>query len=246
MSDITKALARLQRKDAIHIIKYRKNTRTGLDIPVYSLQRVTQKFDVHPLLAGITSERLVEYDFVARNLSEKEPAMILDIGSGESGLAKAIEAFGKGNLQVFRIDLANVDCEARMDACTLAFRSEVFDQIVCISAIEHFGLNSSGDDGADTRTVEEMARILKNGGTAIISVPYGKGEVKETYRVYDRRALFQLVKPLMIQTKEFYRYDRGKWKKCSQTAADEMRDVPEMPAEFHSAVCACLLLRKRK
>jgi SAM-dependent methyltransferase len=133
-----------------------------------------------------------------------------------------------------------------MDARTLAFRSEVFDQIVCISAIEHFGLNSSGDDGADKRSVEEMARILKNGGTAIISVPYGKGGIKETYRVYDRRALFQLVKPFRIQTKEFYCYDRGKWKKCSQAAADEIRDVTEMPAEFHSAVCACLLLRKRK
>ncbi|MDQ3853121.1 MAG: hypothetical protein M3299_09835 [Thermoproteota archaeon] len=46
---------------------------------------------------GVTTERLVEYQFVARYLmSPKKQALTVDIGSGSSLLAKAISEFGKG------------------------------------------------------------------------------------------------------------------------------------------------------
>ena len=269
MSKLLKAICALQQRKIIRVAKYRKSYRTGLEIPIYSLsERSTannnnnsrssnsgfKRLDIHNLLVGITSERLVEYEFVARNLvSSKKQAAILDIGSGSSLLAKAIGELGKGKWQVFRIDIAESNCDARMDARMTGFRKEVFSQVICISTIEHIGIGiNSGDDDedGDLKTVKEILRILKKGGSAIISVPYGKIK-KLNYRVYDRHALSRLVAVdneefSVAAKKEFYCYDAGKWKRCSQSTADrDIADDVHAPLHFHSMTCACILLRKR-
>jgi SAM-dependent methyltransferase len=269
MSKLLKAICALQQRKIIRVAKYRKSYRTGLEIPIYSLSesctannnnnssssdRGFKRLDIHNLLVGITSERLVEYEFVARNLvSSKKQAAILDIGSGSSLLAKAIGELGKGKWQVFRIDIAESNCDARMDARMTGFRKEVFSQVICISTIEHIGIGiNSGDDDedGDLKTVKEILRILKKGGSAIISVPYGKIK-KLNYRVYDRHALSRLVAVdneefSVAAKKEFYCYDAGKWKRCSQSTADSnIADDVHAPLHFHSMTCACILLRKR-
>ena len=270
MSKLLKAICALQQRKIIRVAKYRKSYRTGLEVPIYSLSesctannnnnnsstidRGFKRLDIHNLLVGITSERLVEYEFVARNLvSSKKHADILDIGSGSSLLAKAIGELGKGKWQVFRIDIAESNCDARMDARMTGFRKEVFSQVICISTIEHIGIGiNSGDDDedGDLKTVKEILRILKKGGSAIISVPYGKIK-KLNYRVYDRHALSRLVAVdneefSVAAKKEFYCYDAGKWKRCSQSTADRnIADDVHAPLHFHSVTCACILLRKR-
>lgn len=269
MSKLLKAICALQQRKIIRVAKYRKSYRTGLEIPIYSLSESStaknnnnnsssnsgfKRLDIHNLLVGITSERLVEYEFVARNLvSSKKQAAILDIGSGSSLLAKAIGELGKGKWQVFRIDIAESNCDARMDARMTGFRKEVFSQVICISTIEHIGIGiNSGDDDedGDLKTVKEILRILKKGGSAIISVPYGKIK-KLNYRVYDRHALSRLVAVdneefSVAAKKEFYCYDAGKWKRCSQSTADRnIADDVHAPLHFHSMTCACILLRKR-
>ena len=269
MSKLLKAICALQQLKVIRVAKYRKSYRTGLEVPIYSLsERSTannnndsssnsgfKRLDIHNLLVGITSERLVEYEFVARNLvSSKKHADILDIGSGSSLLAKAIGELGKGKWQVFRIDIAESNCDARMDARMTGFRKEVFSQVICISTIEHIGIGiNSGDDDdedGDLKTVKEILRILKKGGSAIISVPYGKIK-KLNYRVYDRHALSRFLAEdneefSVAAKKEFYCYDAGKWKRCSQSTADRnIADDVHAPLHFHSMTCACILLRKR-
>lgn len=268
MSKLLKAIYALQQRKIIRVAKYRKSYRTGLEVPIYSLSESStannnnnsssnsgfKRLDIHNLLVGITSERLVEYEFVARNLvSSKKQAAILDIGSGSSLLAKAIGELGKGKWQVFRIDIAKSNCDARMDARMTGFRKEVFSQVICISTIEHIGIGiNSGDDDedGDLKTVKEILRILKKGGSAIISVPYGKIK-KLNYRVYDRHALSRLVAVdneefSVAAKKEFYCYDAGKWKRCSQSTADRnIADDVHAPLHFHSMTCACILLKKR-
>lgn len=272
MSQLLKAISVLQQSRLIHVAKYRKSVRTGLEVPIYSLSKGCKanngnsnnnrrstssnikRLDVHSLLAGVTSERLVEYEFVARNLmSSQKQAAILDIGSGSSMLAEAISKFGKGKWAVFRIDIAKSNCEIRMDARMTGFRKAVFDQVICISTIEHIGIvtDYTGyyDDDGDIKTIKEIVRILKKGGIAIITVPYGK-VTKSTHRVYDRHALSRLlnVEPgsLVEARKEFYCYKAGKWKRCSQGTADRMIAYElQAPLHFHSMTCACILLRKR-
>ncbi|HEX2557555.1 MAG TPA: class I SAM-dependent methyltransferase [Nitrososphaera sp.] len=235
MSEITKAIAELQQADVIHVASYRKSKRTGLDVPVYSLTAPRQnKLDLHTLLAGVTSERLVEYDFLTRNLVPVgKNATMLDIGSAGSKLAKVIRDFGK-TWRVFGIDL-EPGCDARMDAQSMGFADAKFDQVISISTIEHI------DD--DTKAMQEISRILKKGGSAVITIPYGKGK-KSEHKIYNKHTLYKLVAGLSIVAKEFYRYESGKWIKCSQAIADQV-DVP-VPIHLHSAVCACLLLRKTR
>ncbi len=243
MSEITKAVAELQQQKVIHIAKYRKNERTGLDIPIYSLLAGRRdKLDVHGLLAGVTSERLVEYDFLARNLlSPQRSAIILDVGSAGSALAHAMREF-ESRWQVLGIDLAQ-GCDAMMDARSTGLRDGSFDQVISISTIEHVGLACGiSDKSGDAKAMQEIFRMLKKGGSAIITVPYGRNKRPE-HRVYDRKALGKLVRHFSMAKTEFYRYSAGKWKKCSQAAADSAES--QVPLHFHSAACACLLLKKQ-
>jgi SAM-dependent methyltransferase len=247
MSDLTKALAGLQKRKMIAVSGYRKSKRTGLDIPLYSLKAGhSHKLDVHGLLAGVTSERLVEYDFVSRHLMRRgKKARILDIGSNGSDLRRLVHEFGGSGWQVVGVDLAQEGCEARMDARNIGFRTGAFDQVISISTLEHIGLSDGIlDENGDARTMEEIRRVLKRNGTAIVTVPYGgkAAIVEPTHRVYDRRTLAKLAKSFSILKMEFYRYANGKWKRCSQMAAGKSEG--SIPLHFHSGACACLLLRK--
>lgn len=247
MSEITKALANLQKRHAIHVLGYRKSMRTGLDIPIYSLGAGSgDKMDVHPLLAGVTSERLVEYDFVALNLlPQGNHVRILEVGSSGSSLARSIREFGRGAFQVVGIDLATEGCDARMDARFAGFRADSIDQVISISTIEHVGLCCGiNDRDGDAKVIQEIARILKIGGNAIISVPYGRAAAfKKEHRIYDSSSLAKLANPLSLAKKEFYCYSSGKWSGCTQERADRA-STSNIPSQFHSAACACLLLRK--
>ena len=238
MFEVTKAIAELQQKKTIHVARYRKSERTGLDVPVYSLAAGrTRRLDVHGLLAGVTSERLIEYDFVARNLSRLRKANMLDIGAAGSGLSQAIRDF-RSEWQVTGVDLA-AGSDVVMDALSTGFRNKVFDQIISVSTIEHVAVE---DKCGDIKAMNEIFRMLKKGGNAIITVPYGKRNSLE-HRVYDQKSLTALVGQFKVVKKEFYRYDSGKWGKCSQAAAG--RADFQVPLHFHSAACACLLLKKQ-
>jgi SAM-dependent methyltransferase len=82
------------------------------------------------------------------------------------------------------------------DATRMDFADAAFDAVACVSTIEHIS-----DDG-DIPAIREIARVLKPGGRAFISVPYAQ-EYKEgrTHggafeRMYDPAALrTRLVEP---------------------------------------------------
>ncbi|HEY8139862.1 MAG TPA: methyltransferase domain-containing protein [Nitrososphaera sp.] len=243
MSEIVRSITKLQNAGRIHVAGYRRNSRTGLDIPIYNtVPREDERPDFHRLLAGVTSERLVEYDFVSRNLLPKTAdATIVDIGSGGSALASSISKFGR-NFRVYSIDLGEYDCDARMDARSTGLRDGVADQVICVSAMEHVGLSCGiRDESGDIQAMKEIFRILKYDGSAIVTVPYGSG-YSRSHRVYDRKNLGRLIKGFSIARIEFYRHSYGKWKKCSKASAEKAK--PRVPEHFHNAACACMLLKK--
>jgi len=266
LSEITKTIAELQGRSIIHVVKHRKNYRTGLSLPIYSTHIKKAKkdiLDVHSLLAGVTSERLVEYAFVSSNLmsTRRKHAKILDIGCGDYSLTNAISEFGKNYAwQISGIDIALSQEQnsviftslARMDARIMGFRDEVFDQIICISTLEHIGIPlhayniNKSDELGDIRTILEISRVLKFGGTVILTLPYSFGNIRgRENRVYHKSTLSKLVRAFSIIKKEFYYYDLGKWIKCKdQVESDKLLNMDEIPPRLHSPVCVCLLLRK--
>ena len=188
MSEITKVVVDLKTRNIIHVIKHRKNYRTGLAIQIYSLSVESckkERLDIDSLLAGVTSERLVEYPFLVRNLvSPRIYVRILDIGVGESHLTKTISKLGYKKWHVTGIDIIAKLTEKldflsllRMDARVMGFRDEVLEQIICISTIEHigipsdaYGLREKNDEVGDMHTMSEIHRVLKKGGIANCNV----------------------------------------------------------------------------
>jgi SAM-dependent methyltransferase len=228
------------------------------------------RLNIDSLVAGVFSERLVEYSFLARNLiyrkGNTKEVRILDIGCGtDYSLTKSISKFfaikNKHKWKVIGIDIASLTGEkiedlllslARMDARLLGFREGVFDQVICISTTEHIGIPSDiykikkSDELGDIHTISEIYRVLKKGGTVIATFPYGNTRIKrQEHRIYSPSTLANLISLFSVVKKQFYCYDKGKWKKCSSSSAEHKTiNMNGVPSYFHSPVNVCLLLKK--
>ena len=281
MADITKTIAYLQQEKIIHVTGHRKNSRTGLTIPIFSLasdhsppntnDNGIDRLDLDGLLAGVLSERAVEYSFLARNLLPFRNNMkILDVGSELSALTRALGKFGKyKKWEVFGIDIAkglpHVSKEEkeesrlllmRMDTRFAGFRNEVFDKIICVSTVEHIGIQSSHyivgeyDARGDVKTFSEIYRILKKGGRVVLTVPFTDGSIHgnhKEHRIYRSSTVSKLISRFRVKRKEFYIYVEGKWKNCKWTdLVNKLQRLgaTEIPRYLHSGVCLCLVLEK--
>ena len=81
------------------------------------------------------------------------------------------------------------------------YPNEMFDLILCISTIEHVGMDNAiylnlGSDPRDLRgdfqAMQELARITKPGGRFLVTVPFGKTENHGSFRQYDLDRLMRL------------------------------------------------------
>lgn len=281
MADITKTISYLQQERIIHVTGHRKSSRTGLSIPIYSLGSGHSSFDktdngidrldMDGLLAGIFSERVVEYRFLARNLLPSRINMkILDVGSERSAVTNALSKFGNNKgWEVFGIDIIEGLPQPykekeksrfvlfRMDARLMGFRDEVFDKIICISTLEHVGIQPSQhifreyDALGDVKAFSEIFRILKKRGRVVLTVPYADKSIhghNREHRIYNSSTLDRLIIGFRVKRKEYYIYIKGKWKNCRLTDIENRLRISgdtEIPLYLHSRVCLCLLLEKK-
>ena len=130
-------------------------------------------FRSHP---GLGYEQQMRAQAVLSSLNAKTGETILDIGCGNArDIVPVLKAgatvvgvdVSEGMLQQAQRELASAGYdEVRLelgDATKLAFPSEAFDKIVCSETIEHI-------PEADT-AVSEMFRVLKVGGSLVMSTP---------------------------------------------------------------------------
>ena len=160
-----------------------------------------------PWLAGkifhlVVNERVADYPFVHQNIGIglNGKGRILDVGCHGSKLVIELASLG---YETYGIDVIEYTLEhpnftfVQGDICKTPFPYDFFDAVTAVSIIEHIGLGRWGDpiysDG-DKKAMKEIKRILKPGGKAIITVPFGKGTIvyrKEIslHRVYDSQTL---------------------------------------------------------
>jgi 2-polyprenyl-3-methyl-5-hydroxy-6-metoxy-1,4-benzoquinol methylase len=92
----------------------------------------------------------------------------------------------------------------------LPFADESYDTIICSEVIEHIA--------DDAKAVAELSRVLKSGGTLILTVPYNSKNNKKIYPMfghvrpgYTEKEMQDLLTPLGLVVKEtaYYEYPFG-------------------------------------
>jgi SAM-dependent methyltransferase len=262
---ISKTIDNLLRRGQVHIVKYRMNTRTGISIPLYSVYQNCKKdseLDHRNVLEGMTADRYAEYEFVLRNLiSPGIKAKILDVGCSTLAFSSRISNLSRNRHEFIGIDIVNVVNSQglpliMMDAMDIGFKSKTFDQAICLSSMEHIGLDHDiitprhNDLGyglnGDAIAMKEIWRILKNKGTLILTVPYGRLIIKQQgYRVYCKESLSKLTNMFFVIKKEFFGLKKGKWIECNESEANNSTLLDYSNQKFHSDIIACLLLEKK-
>src|SRR5919198_3301312 len=261
MSDITRIIADLSYRKTIEVVSHRKNIRTGLEIPIYALSlkktKRTNRFDIDGLIAGIYSERIIEYKFLANNLPSPNTQMtILDVGTDESQLIKKLQDYGTNKWQIYGIDISDIKEKSlskhliRMDGRVMAFRQGIFDLVICISTIEHIGIPSMAyniketDIDGDSKLMREMNRVLKHNGRLILTLPYSNRFRNTEHRIYNVLFLDNLIRDFSVIKRNFYLFNKGRWKRLKHEHTVDKSNIMEIPPSLHSPILTCLCLQK--
>jgi SAM-dependent methyltransferase len=214
-------------------------------------------------------ERLVEYPWLLSQLSEA-PGELLDAGSTLNHRL----ILSQSRLQNKRITIMTLAPEAECfwkdrisyvfgDLRNMYFRDSSFSTVVCLSVLEHIGLDSRMYDPARTYTqrdpdaylaaVHEFGRVLKPGGSCLISVPFGKYQLRSWLQVFDSVMLDRMIATFGPSRHEvtFFRYsaDEG-WLRCNREDAadapyfDLHSDVPWPGCPAGAGAVACLKLSR--
>jgi SAM-dependent methyltransferase len=110
------------------------------------------------------------------------------------------------------------------DLRSSCFRNDYFDWIVCLSTLEHVGMDNTmlyTDDVSKREeaplsyldAIRELKRILKHGGHLYISVPFGEAKSYGWFQIFDATMVDALIKEFAPASyKEFhFRYSPNGW-----------------------------------
>lgn len=186
-------------------------------------------------------ERIVEYPWVYARLP-KGRNVVLDAGSAlnhaflleRTPIRDAdltICTLAPENRCYWRRSISYVFDDLRCNR----FRAQVFDAIVSVSTIEHIGLDNTllytsdstkreTDRGGYLDAVREFRRIIKIGGTCLITVPFGRAKNHGWFQVFDQSMIESVIDAFEPSEHEtaFFGYSPTGWHPSS---ADSLADA---------------------
>lgn len=172
----------------------------------------------------VTTERVIEYPFIFQNLG-KPAGPVLDIGCCHSRLPIALASRG---YPVIGFDMHQYPYPhprlraVQGDILSIPFVNESFQAVLAISTLEHIGIQHYGgveEGSGDVKAVQEIARLLRPSGMALITVPYGKVLTNDWMRVYDSERLSNLTGTLPLVNIEYGVSRSGLWGPATETEA---------------------------
>jgi len=158
----------------------------------------------------------VECDFASKWIYATCPCFILDVGS-YSSFVSALSA----GYEVYAIDVRQRQFIGNShytfsNATFIAFPDGLFDVILSLSSIEHFGLGRYGDKldlEADSKAFKEFKRVLKPGGYLIFTTTIKRGLPNlcfNSHRIYNHQLIKQLCSGFELVKEEFFNRKTGK------------------------------------
>ena len=218
-------------------------------------------------------ERVIEYPWVFSRLSHG-PGILLDAGSVlNRAYLMAHSYVREKNTIIFTLaPERQIVSSAQVsylygDLRSTVLANDVFDEIVCISTIEHIGLDNTQIYTSDNQyseqqtedyllAVDEMVRLLKPGGSLLLTVPYGKYQNIGWLQQFDATMLDKILsrteQHLHVTDQVFYKFSDQTWNIATQAECDdsEYYDVhsdPQPPADFATAAraVACIAFQKK-
>ena len=170
------------------------------------------------------TERVVEIPWVlSRYRGERR---VLDVGS-----ANAVSLYLDHLRRLGIPELQGVDLSAKAvkgihmtqaDVRKMPFEDGFFDLILCVSTLEHIGLDNSGyglsastEQTGDVRALREMRRVLRPGGRLLLTVPFGRAGDYGWFRQYDIQRWHELTGAANLRAAEiaYYAYTPEGWQK---------------------------------
>jgi SAM-dependent methyltransferase len=113
-------------------------------------------------------------------------------------------------------------------------RDEFYDCIVCLSTLEHVGMDNHDYTGSPAVAEErpedfklvmrELYRVLRPGGMVLLSVPYGRYERRGVMQQFDRQLLAEAIEAFPGSESieiTFFRYHDGAWAPSAQEDCDD-------------------------
>lgn len=185
-------------------------------------------------------ERIVEYPWFFSRLKKSEK-VLLDAGAvlNHAGI------LGLSHLKNRDLSILTLHSEGEYkvpisptyiyeDLRNTSFKDGFFDTIVCLSTLEHVGMDNTylytpdhakneNDKYAFLQAVKELKRILKKGGSLCISVPYGRNKNHKWFQIFDSEMIIRLKEafdPVMVNEK-YFKYDDNQWNYASQESCED-------------------------
>jgi SAM-dependent methyltransferase len=167
---------------------------------------------------GMHPVNYIDYEcgFAACHLNRLNPEKILDIGSYRHFIIGALSHFNITSIDVReRKPVSDNETVISSDAKAIILPDNMFDVVMSLCSLEHFGLGRYGDEfdlGADKKAFKEMIRVLKPNGRLIFSTTVTRAKpsiIFNTLRIYSFEMLRQFCVDLICEDEAFFSHKIG-------------------------------------